>query len=118
MPALPITTKPLTMCSVSALKSWLKVIASSITRNMAPGALTSVGVVAQANVTNHQYQTGNFVLIDGADQAEYNGVFLITVVNQNAFTYPLDAPAGASPATGPTTVTLDDGRYSTMADAA
>ena len=57
--------------------------------------------LATANTTAaHLLQTGNYVTISGAVQGEYNGLYQVTVVDGNTFTYtPTTAPA-ASPATG------------------
>ena len=63
---------------------------SSITRG-GVGNLT-----ATATLTAHGYVTGDFVNIRGADQAQYNGNFYITVTGADAFTYTLPADPGIS----------------------
>ena len=63
---------------------------SSITRG-GVGNLT-----ATATLTAHGYATDDFVNIRGADQAQYNGNFYITVTGANTFTYTLPADPGIS----------------------
>ena len=55
---------------------------------------------AVARAVAHGNLTGDFVFITGADQAEYNGLFIITVLDVDHFEYtPLIAPT-VTPATG------------------
>lgn len=60
-------------------------------------ALTRSGGTATATVTAHGWATGRVVEIRGADQAEYNGDFTITVVDPDTVTYTVvgtpDTPA-------------------------
>lgn len=108
------STKATTICSLATFKQWIGVT-SNLTKTIS--ALTSVGLVATAVCTGHGYKTGTFVVIAGAVQAPYNGFFLITVIDANTFTFPLPTTA-TSPSGGTPTVTVDDGRYALMADAA
>jgi hypothetical protein len=62
-------------------------------------ALTSSDGTATATVTAHGYSDGDPILIAGADQADYNGTFNISVVDANTFTYQV-AEGITSPATG------------------
>lgn len=62
-------------------------------------SITRVTTTATATVTAHGYLTGMYVTMDGANETEYNGTFLITVVDANTFTYVTTADPGAS-ATG------------------
>jgi hypothetical protein len=62
-------------------------------------SLTSDGTTATASVNNHGYSDGDPVLMAGATPSDYNGTFNITYVDENTFTYVLDA-AATSPATG------------------
>ncbi len=64
---------------------------SSLTRTGSTATLTSVAA--------HNLQTGDYVTIAGANQAEYNGTFQITVTSPTVFTYPV-AGTPATPATG------------------
>jgi len=49
--------------------------------------LTSVGTIATATVPNHGKTTGDSVTISGALPVEYNGTYVITLVDANTFTY-------------------------------
>lgn len=57
------------------------------------------GSTATVAHTAHGYLTGQKVVISGADQGEYNGLFSITVTGANEYTYTV-AGTPASPATG------------------
>ena len=61
--------------------------------------LTRSSTTATATVTAHGYTTGDQVNIRGADQNDYNGDFLVTVVDADTFTYTV-AGSPATPATG------------------
>ncbi len=61
--------------------------------------ITSVGTTATVTHSSHGLYSGLNVLISGSDQAEYNGVFNITVVDDNTYTYNIISTA-TSPATG------------------
>jgi len=71
-------------------------------------SLTSVSTTATAttSITN-SLVTGDSVIIAGADQAEYNGTYTITVTGGTTFTYTF-AGSGTSPATG--TITAVGGK--------
>ena len=63
-------------------------------------SLTSAGGTATANTSvAHGRATGDYVVIVGAEQGEYNGTSQVTVVSSTQFTYPV-AGAPATPATG------------------
>lgn len=111
---LPTATKSTTLFSLATFKQWLGVTS---TKTKTITSLTSAGTVATATCAAHGYATNAFVQIAGAVQSAYNGFFLITVVDANTFTFVL-ASSATSPATGTITVTIDDGRYAAMADAA
>jgi hypothetical protein len=68
--------------------------------------ITRTGTTAEATVTAHGFTTGDQVNIRGADQDDYNGDFLITVVDPDAFTYTVSG-SPATPATG--TIVVNDG---------
>lgn len=79
--------------------------------------LTWSGATATAESTAHGFQSGQRVYVSGADQADYNGRFTVTVVDANTFTYPLQN-SPATPATGTITaksaamtVKLGDGDF-------
>lgn len=64
-------------------------------------ALTQAAGTATATSTAHGYSTNDVVTIFGATPSEYNGVYTITVVDANTFTYIHTTPAAiASPAAG------------------
>jgi hypothetical protein len=69
-------------------------------------ALTESSATATATVTGHGYTTGDQVNIRGADDTEYNGDFLITVVDADTFTYPIIG-SPTTPATG--TIIVNNG---------
>lgn len=61
--------------------------------------ITRSGATATATCTSHGLVDGKKVLIKGADQQEYNGVFTVTVTGTNTFTYTVSGTP-ATPATG------------------
>ncbi len=65
-------------------------------------SLTRSGTTATATVAAHGYVTGNTVKIQGATQAPYNGLFVITRVNVDVFTYTMASDPGASASGAPT----------------
>jgi hypothetical protein len=50
-------------------------------------ALSRVGTLVTATVTNHGYDTNDRVTITGADPTNFNGTYLVTVINADTFTY-------------------------------
>lgn len=69
-------------------------------QTLAGGALTRSGSTATVvTPANHGLTTGNEANVRGADQAEYNGIFTVTVVSPTSFTYAVSG-SPASPATG------------------
>lgn len=78
--------------------------AASVVQIGAVASITRSGNTATVTRPNHSYTSGQSVTISGADQAEYNGTFTITVVDPDTFTFDvLTLPT--SPATG--TITAD-----------
>ena len=61
--------------------------------------ITRAGAVATVSHTSHGMATNDKVMINGADQPEYNGVFQITVTGANSYTYTVSGTP-ATPATG------------------
>lgn len=61
--------------------------------------ITRSGTTATVSHTAHGLVDGKQVLIKGANQPEYNGVFTIAVVNTNSYTYTVSG-SPATPATG------------------
>jgi hypothetical protein len=73
--------------------------------NIGTGNLTSSSTTATVSFTDHNYETGDQVIIAGADQAEYNGTYTITKINDNSFSYTF-AGSATTPATGTITSSL------------
>jgi len=69
----------------------------------ASAGITRSGATATTTLNGHGFANGNLVLISGAVQPEYNGVFAIGNVTANTFTYTVSGTP-ASPATGAITV--------------
>lgn len=64
---------------------------TSITRSSTTATVTTS--------IDHEYRTGDYIVIAGAVETEYNGVFQITVTGDDTFTYTV-AGSPATPATG------------------
>jgi len=62
-------------------------------------SITRATATATVTCTAHGFTSGDQVNIRGADQSEYNGDFLVTVVDANTFTYTVSGTP-ATPATG------------------
>lgn len=63
-------------------------------------SITSTGGVATVTTpTLHSLTTNDTVTVRGADQPEYNGVYVATVLTTTTFTYPISGTP-VSPATG------------------
>jgi hypothetical protein len=53
-----------------------------------PGSnFTRTGTLVTANVTNHRHPNGSLVTISAINETEFQGTFVITVVNANRFQY-------------------------------
>jgi hypothetical protein len=74
---------------------------SIINPNVTPATVTITrsGDVATVTHASHGKATGDYVVIAGADQREYNGTKQITVVNASTYTYQVSG-SPATPATG------------------
>ena len=75
-------------------------------------AITSItysGTTATVTCTGHGYSSGQLIQISGAAQWQYNGIFAITSINANTFTYTMSSSPGTN-ATG----TLAAAAVSTM----
>ena len=62
-------------------------------------ALTFSGGAATATTVDHNLATGIEITVAGAVETEYNGVVVVTVVDEDTFTYPVTGTP-SSPATG------------------
>lgn len=67
-------------------------------------SLTQTGGTATATIGSHSWANGDTVTIDGANESEYNGDFVISNVTATTFDYTVDSGA-TSPATGTITAT-------------
>lgn len=62
------------------------------------GTVTRSGTTATFNKTSHGFSTSDVLFIQGNSIDVYNGVFTITVVDANNFTYVIKVDPGANPA--------------------
>jgi hypothetical protein len=72
---------------------------SPATGSITAGRLTTItrtGTTATATCTTHGFATGDMVLIRGANESAFSGVFSVTVVNANTFTYTVASTAAAA----------------------
>ena len=70
-------------------------------------SITGSGNTATVTHNNHGMNTGDYVIIEGVtNDDDYNGVFQITKVNDNQYTYTTSETLDASPATGSITATF------------
>lgn len=67
-------------------------------------SVTRSGTTATLTKTSHGLSTSDKVLIQGFSLQEFNGVFTITVVDANTFTYTISADPSANPSGTPGTV--------------
>lgn len=67
--------------------------------------ITSSGTTASVAHTDHGMSTGMSVIIRGANEDEYNGIFTISNVTTNAYDYTMSADPAGSSATGTITAT-------------
>lgn len=77
------------------------------------GEVTRSGSIASVAHTAHGLTTGQYILVAGADQTEYNGTFQVTVDNANLYHYTVTGTP-ATPATG--TITFSRGIAVTVAN--
>jgi hypothetical protein len=79
-------------------------------------SVTVSRIISTATVTHtgHGMATGDFALIQGATQEEYNGCFEITVITANTYTYTVPGTP-TSPATG--TITSTGGIFNSQTNA-
>lgn len=59
--------------------------------------LTRSGTTATATFSGHGYQVGDWVTITGADDANFNGTFLVATRTASTFTYTMAGTPAASP---------------------
>lgn len=62
-------------------------------------ALSQSGTLVTGTATAHGFTNGSYVKVAGANQSLFNGVFLVTVVNPNTFTYTVSS-SGTMTASG------------------
>jgi hypothetical protein len=64
-------------------------------------SITGSGTTATVSHTAHGLTTGDFVIIEGVtNEDDYNGVYQVSVSNDNQYTYTATEILGSSPATG------------------
>ena len=73
---------------------------------LASVSITGSGTTATVTHTSHGLKTNDNVVIKGANQDVYNGVYAITVTGTNTYTYTTNETIGGSPATGTITSTF------------
>ncbi len=80
--------------------------ALGLTSNTVTATLVHTGTTATATASNHGFSTGQTITIAGATQAEYNGSYVITRVDDNTFTYTIveNPVTPATVASGQTTI--------------
>ncbi len=61
--------------------------AASNSQTIAAGNLTRSGTTATVTLTNHGYNTGDWVCISGANETDFDGWVQVTRVDANTFTY-------------------------------
>ena len=69
-------------------------------------SITGSGTTATVTHTSHGLTSGDYVIIRGANEDVYNGVYSITVTGTNTYTYTTNETINTSPATGTTTSTF------------
>ena len=73
---------------------------------LTPVTITGTGTTATVTHTAHGLTTNDNVVIKGANEDVYNGVYPITVTGTNSYTYTANETIGSSPATGTITSTF------------
>lgn len=76
----------------------------------ATGTLTATSNIATATATAHGLTTGDSATIAGASPAQFNGVFVVTVVDANTFTYVTTTLPTSTSASGTMTASVGGGR--------
>ncbi|MGL5328780.1 MAG: hypothetical protein ACRDD7_05900, partial [Peptostreptococcaceae bacterium] len=71
---------------------------------------SAAGVATVVCDGNHGFESGDVALLSGADQAEYNGEFIVSALTSTSFTFVV-AGNPASPATGATTCKRAPGNF-------
>ena len=70
----------------------------------AAGTATGKTLTATATATGHGFATGNTVTISGATPADYNGTFVVTMLDSDHFSYTV--PSRLDDTTGPSTASI------------
>jgi len=76
-----------------------KTVGNGVRRSVQAVSITSAAGVATVTEVGHPYTTGDWVIIAGATQTEYNTTAKVTKTGANTYTYPINGTP-ASPATG------------------
>lgn len=69
-------------------------------------SITGTGTTATVAHTAHGLVTGDYIIIRGVNEDEYNGVYSITVTGVDAYTYTTNETIGTGTATGTITATF------------
>lgn len=80
-------------------------------QTMLAASITRSGTTATVAAVGHPFETGQTVIVGGADQTPYNGAKVITVTGPDAFTFEVTG-SPVTPATG--TIYLAPGRTSDL----
>lgn len=97
---LTITAKDITTLStISSARVLVLADAGGSLPSQATVTITRSGTTATVSHTSHGLVTGNVVQIKGANQQEYNGIYTITFINSNSYSYTVSGTP-ATPATG------------------
>ncbi len=95
------TTGIPTMATATGYPFWYRAGFAAAFNGSPISALTSTGTTATVLTQSaHGLATNDIVTISGANEAEYDGSFAVTVVDATTFTYTTNGTPAASPASG------------------
>jgi len=102
---LKITVKDIVSSSViEGARVFIKAASGGNLPSKASVTITRATTVATVTHTAHGMISGEFIIIEGANEIDYNGAYLITVTGVNSYTYTVSGTP-ATPATGTITAT-------------
>lgn len=103
----PVTVTALDATTLSPIQDARVLVEAAAGGDLPAGesvTITRSGATATVSHTGHGLTTGKQIIIRGANEDEYNGIFTITVVDANSYTYSVTGTP-ATPATGTITGT-------------
>jgi hypothetical protein len=103
----PVTVTALDAITLSPIEGARVLVEANSGGDLPAGetvTITRSGSVATVSHTGHGLTSGKQIIIRGANEDEYNGIFSITVVDANSYTYNVTGTP-ATPATGSITGT-------------